>query len=272
MAQSAIINVMTAAAIKASRGLLRDFGEVDQLQISKKGTANFVTASDKRAEQQIMFELNKARPGYRFLNEEGGEIDGDNKEYRWIIDPLDGTHNFIHAIPYFCISIALERTLPNGQTEIVAAVVYDPIHNDMFTAEKGQGALLNGNRKMQCTQRTDFEASMIVITAPRKTHFLHMTGKMAMERVLSTNASVRYIGASALDLAYLAAGRVDAVCLMQQQPWDVAASWLLIQEAGGIVTTLDGRSYSLSEKNMLASNQPLHGPLVKLLAEVPNNL
>jgi myo-inositol-1(or 4)-monophosphatase len=267
MAQSAIINVMTAAAIKASRGLLRDFGEVDQLQISKKGPADFVTAADKRAEQQIMYELNKARPGYGFLAEESGEIAGEKSEYRWIIDPLDGTHNFIHAIPYFCISIALERTLASGKTEIVAGVVYDPIHNEMFTAEKGQGALLNGNRKLACSQRNEFEASMIVITAPRKTHFLQMTGKQAMERVLSTNASVRYIGASALDLAYLAAGRVDAVCLMQQRPWDVAAAWLLIQEAGGLVTTLDGRSYDLSEKNMLASNAPLQAPLLKLLAD-----
>lgn len=269
MAQSAIINVMTAAAIKASRGLLRDFGEVDQLQISKKGPANFVTAADKRAEQQIVYELNKARPGYRYLNEEGGEIAGDNPEYRWIIDPLDGTHNFIHAIPYFCISIGLERTLAGGKTEIVAGCIYDPIHNEMFTAEKGKGAFLNGNRKLACSARSDFEASMIVITAPRKTHFLHMTGKQAMERILSTNASVRYIGASALDLAYLASGRVDAVCLMQQQPWDVAAAWLIIQEAGGLVTTLDGRSYSLKENNLLASNVPLQAPLLKLLAEVP---
>lgn len=271
MATSAIINVMTAAAIKASRGLLRDFGEVDQLQISRKGTSNFVTASDKRSEQQLMYELNKARPGYRFLVEESGEIDGENKEYRWIIDPLDGTHNFIHAVPYFCISIALERTLRDGSTEIVAGVIYDPMHNDMFTAEKGQGAFLNGNRKLSVSKRTQFEESMLVISAPHSKQVSRLSGLVLMQMAVETHASLRYSGASALDLAYMAAGRYDAVCLVQQQPWDVAAGWLMVQEAGGLVSTLEGERYSLASNNMLAANASLQAPTLKLLAKALGN-
>ena len=122
--------------------------KLSELQVSKKGTSNFVTKSDERSEQTLIRELNKARPGYRFLVEESGEIPGKNEEFRWIIDPLDGTHNFIHAVPYFCISIALEKTFHSGRKAIVAAVIYDPIHNDMYTAELGEGALLNGNRKL----------------------------------------------------------------------------------------------------------------------------
>lgn len=269
---SALMNIMTNAAIKASKGLLRDFGEVDQLQISRKGTSNFVTESDKRAEQVLIRELSKARPGYRFLVEESGEIDGKNQEFRWIIDPLDGTHNFIHAIPYFCISIALEQTYRNGTTEIVAALIYDPIHNDMYTAERGEGTFLNGNRKLSVSARENFEEAMVVISSPHSKNDGPMNGQQLLSLAVETHASLRYMGASALDLAQVAAGRFDVVCLMSQQPWDVAAGWLLVKEAGGLVHSLeDDTPYSLSSSNLIATNQTLYPAMRKLLAKTLGN-
>lgn len=269
--QSALINIMTAAAEKASRGLLRDFGEVSELQISRKGTSNFVTESDKRAEEVLVKELNKARPGYRFLLEESGEIDGKRQDYRWIIDPLDGTHNFIHAIPYFCISIALEKTHPNGDTDIVAGVVYDPIHNDMYSAEKGAGAFVNGNRKMQVSSRDNFEESMVVISSPHAKQTGSISGKQLLSVATKTHASLRYMGASALDLAMLAAGKFDVVCLMHQQPWDVAAGALIIKEAGGSVRTLTDEEFNLSCDNLVATNAAFEQPMRKLLAQTVGN-
>lgn len=265
--RSAIINVMTEAAEKASKGLLRDFGEVSELQISRKGTSNFVTESDKRAEKVLIRELSKARPGYRFLVEESGEIDGEKKDFRWIIDPLDGTHNFIHAVPYFCISIALEKTYTSGNTEILAGVIYDPIHNDMYTAEKNEGAFVNG-RRLQVSKRDDFEQAMIVVSSPHSKHdaTAPITGMELLSRVVKTHAGTRYMGASALDLAQLAAGKFDAVCLMSQQPWDVAAGGLLVQEAGGHMQAFDGGAYSCFSPNLIATNKAFSDPMRKLLA------
>lgn len=261
--QSPILNVMTTAAIKASKGLLRDFGEVGHLQISRKGVSNFVTSADKKAEKVLMEELSKARPGYSFLVEESGAIGSETAEFRWVIDPLDGTHNFIHAIPYFCISIALERTHKDGVKEIVAGVVYDPIHNEMFTAERGKGGMVE-NRKLAVSRRDNFEEAVVVITTPRVNN--QNTSLPLIEKVIGTNASLRYAGASALDLAYLAAGRYDAVVLSNQQPWDVAAGWLLVEEAGGKVTQLNGEPFALTQANLLASNQPFYPEMRKLLA------
>ena len=264
---SALINIMTAAAEKASKGLLRDFGEVGNLQIAKKGAADFVTESDKRAEHTLMRELSKARPNYGFLNEESGETPGKKQEYRWIINPLDGTHNFIHAIPYFCISIALEKTFHDGHTEIVAACIYDPLHNEMFTAEKGEGAFLNGNRKLNVSNRSRFEEAMMVIAAPHPNPDGTTPHHPLLNLASNTHASLRNMGAWALDLAHLAAGRLDAVCLVGQQPWDAAAAWLLIAEAGGTVTELSGNPFRLESANLLATNGPFYDPLLKLLAQ-----
>ena len=254
---SPLLNVMTAAAIKAGKGLMRDFGEVDELHISRKSASNFVTKSDIRTEKLLQKELTIARPNFGFLMEESGEVKGKDTSHRWIIDPLDGTSNFIHAIPYFCISIALEKTYPNGDTEIIAGVIFDPIHNELFTAEKGKGALVN-NRKLTVSTRENLEESMLVTGSPRN-------AVSTFEAVSKCSAAVRYFGASALDLAYLAAGRIDACWYHNIKPWDIAASMLLIQEAGGLLTNLDGTEASIYSPSILASNRILHQSVQKLI-------
>ena len=257
---SALINVMSAAVIKAGKGLLRDFGEVDNLQISRKGTANFVTAADIRTEKLLQQELKKARPDYGFLLEEGGEVAGKDKSHRWIIDPLDGTNNFIHAIPYFCISVALEKRDENGKSDIIAGIIFDPIHNELFTAEKGKGALVNG-RKLQVSTRKTLEDSMLVSGNPRA-HPKHDV----IPKLAETGAILRYLGASALDLAYLAAGRIDACWHYTIQPWDIAAGILLVQEAGGTISEPDGAAADSYSKALLGTNTLLHAPMQKLLS------
>lgn len=264
---SALINVMTGAALKAGKGLLRDFGEVDRLQVSRKGTSDFVTVADTRTEKLLHKELKAARPDYGFLLEEGGELPGKDAAYRWIIDPIDGTHNFIHAVPYFCISIGLEHTNHRGQREMVAAVIYDPLHNDLFWAEKGTGAFLN-DRKLAVSQRSTLEGSMFVSGK----HFTagtydHATASLT-QKVAEAGAAVRYFGATALDLAYLAAGRIDGCWHYTLKPWDIAAGILLVQEAGGIATDLDGKRADVNVPNLMCANKQLHAPLQKLLAGV----
>jgi myo-inositol-1(or 4)-monophosphatase len=254
---SPLLNVMTAAAIKAGKGLMRDFGEVDELHISRKSASNFVTQTDVRTEKLLQKELLAARPAFGFLLEEGGEVKGKDESHRWIIDPLDGTSNFIHAIPYFCTSIALEKKYPNGDTEIIAGVIFDPMRNELFTAEKGKGALVN-NRKLQVSTRENMETAMIVTGSPRD-------AKATFEAVDKCAAAVRYFGASALDLAYLAAGRIDACWYHNIKPWDIAAASLLISEAGGIFTALDGSPASIYSPAILASNRTLHDSVRKMV-------
>ncbi len=257
--QSPLLNVMTAAAIKAGKGLMRDFGEVDQLHISRKGASNFVTKSDIRTEKLLQKELSIARPDFGFLMEEGGEIKGKDASQRWIIDPLDGTSNFIHAIPYFCISIGLEKTDKNGNSEIIAGVIFDPIHNELFTAEKGKGAQVNG-RKMQVSNREVLEEAMMVSGSPRSvpTH---------ADSIAKSGSIVRYFGASALDLAYLATGRIDACWYYNIQPWDIAAGMLMVQESGGIFSNIDGTKASIYSPAILASNRLLYEGIQKNLAQ-----
>jgi len=261
-----LLNVMSAAAIKAGKGLLRDFGEVDQLQVSRKGTANFVTQSDIRTEKLLHQELKKARPDYGFLMEEGGEIAGKDAQHRWIIDPLDGTTNFIHAIPYFCISIGLEKRDAYGNSAIIAGVIFDPIHNELFSAEKGHGALLNGRRLAVSTRDSLMEA-MVVTGSLRSTKGDAETFAL-FDAVMKSGAITRDFGASALDLANIAAGRIDACRMHTIQPWDIAAGMLLIQEAGGIITEPDGAPATIYSRQLLASNRHLHAPMQKLLARL----
>ncbi len=250
--QTPLLNVMTAAAIKAGKGLMRDFGEVDQLHISRKSAANFVTKSDVRTEKLLQKELLAARPGFGFLMEEGGEVKGKDPTHRWIIDPLDGTSNFIHAVPYFCISIGLEKIHAGGDSEIIAGVVFDPIHNELFTAEKGKGAHVN-NRKMQVSNRENLEEAMLVTSS--------------RNGVAGVGATVRNFGASALDIAYLAAGRIDACWYHNIQPWDIAAGMLLVQEAGGIFTSLDGTPANIYCPAVIASNRALYPVVQKLVVK-----
>lgn len=262
--QSALLNVMTDAVFKAGKGLLRDFGEVDLLQISRKGTANFVTSSDKRTEKLLHRELSKARPDFGFLMEEGGEIVGKDPSIRWVIDPLDGTGNFIHAVPYFCISVAVEKKHANGLSEILAGVIFDPIQNELFIAEKGKGAFLN-NRKLQVSVRDNFEDAMLVTgnlpsACSPQAAALHKAGN-------ALNTSLRNFGAAALDLAHMAAGRVDACWYYNIQPWDIAAGMLMIQEAGGVLTDLNGAPADIHSGNLLASNRALYPQLQKLISQ-----
>lgn len=257
---------MSAAAIKAGKGLLRDFGEVDQLQVSRKGTANFVTQSDIRTEKLLQRELSKARPDYGFLLEEGGEVAGKDGIHRWIIDPLDGTSNFIHAIPYFCISIGLEKKDASGKSEIIAGVIFDPIHNDLFTAEKSKGAFLN-NRKLAVSSRPALEDSMLVTGGFRFVPKGDHRGRILFDSVSQCGAIIRDFGATALDLANLAAGRIDACWHYTVQPWDIAAGLLLVQEAGGIVTELTGQPADTYAKAIIGSNRHLHLPIQELLSK-----
>jgi len=258
---SPLINVMSAAAIKAGKGLLRDFGEVDNLQVSRKGPANFVTQSDIRTEKLLQRELNKARPGYGFLMEESGEIPGKDLSHRWIIDPLDGTSNFIHAIPYFCISIGLEKR-EHDKSEIIAGVIFDPIHNELFSAEKGKGAFLN-NRRLTVSSRNTLEDAMLTMGAPRPSQGPDMFP--LFHSLAQCGATLRDFGAAALDLANLAAGRIDACLMPLIQPWDIAAGLLLLQEAGGIATSLDGAPADIHSCPLLAGNRHVHASLQKLL-------
>ena len=266
MTHSAILHVMSEAAIKAGKGLIRDYGEIDQLQISKKGTSNFVTNADVRTEKLLQRELQKARPNFAFLLEEGGHIEGKDSNMRWIIDPLDGTSNFIHAVPYFCISIALEKISPNGGSEIIAGIIYDPIHNELFAAEKGMGATLNG-RRIVVSQRAEMEDALLVLGNPKLSAKENKDTFRLLDTLLQSKATLRHFGATALDLAYIAAGRLDGCWYYSIQPWDIAAGLLLVQEAGGIVTTFDGQPINPHSGSLLATNRELSLPLRGLLAK-----
>ncbi len=253
------MSVMVAAARKAARGLQRDFGEVENLQVSLKGPANFVTAADKKAEKVIFQELSKARPGYGFLMEEGGVVEGADKSHRWIIDPLDGTTNFLHGIPMFSISIGLER-----EGQIVAGLVYNPISDEMFIAEKGQGAFLN-DRRIRVAARRELAQSVVACGTPdlgRPEHERYLT---ELRQVMLQVAGVRRMGSAALDLAYVAAGRFDAYWEANLAPWDVAAGIILVREAGGFVSDLNGRDDILKTGGILAGNEALHRQLGDVL-------
>jgi myo-inositol-1(or 4)-monophosphatase len=259
--RSATINVMTAAALKASRGLKRDFGEVEQLQVSMKGPADFVSNADLKAEKLVRAELSKGRPGYGFLMEESGTTIGSDSRHRWIVDPLDGTTNFLHGIPHFAISIALER-----DGTIVAGVVYNPLNEELFVAERGKGAFLNDQRLRVAARRRLSEA-VIACGLP------HLgRGDLAQFRnefaaVQEKVAGLRRFGAATLDLAWVAAGRLDAYWERNLSPWDMAAGLLLVREAGGFVCDLDGRDDILGKGEILAGNETMQRELLGLLRQ-----
>jgi myo-inositol-1(or 4)-monophosphatase len=262
---TALINVMSAAAIRAGKGVLRDFSEVDQLQVSRKGTANFVTATDVRTEKYLQRELLKVRPTFGFLLEEGGEIEGKDKRFRWVVDPIDGTSNFIHAVPYFCISIGVEERKSDGSSDIVAGVIYDPIHNELFAAEKGKGAFLNG-RKITVSGRPSLEDALLVTGNPGYSSQPNRESYTVLAAAIESGAIVRYFGATALDLAYLAAGRIDGCWYHLAQPWDLAAGLVILREAGGMAGTFGGGPVDIYSRHLVASNEQLHEPLQKLLS------
>jgi myo-inositol-1(or 4)-monophosphatase len=262
MPASALMNVMTAAARKAGRSLTRDFGEVEQLQVSVKGPANFVTAADHRAEDVILKELQKARPGYGFLMEERGTVEGADKSHRWIVDPLDGTTNFMHGIPMFSISIALER-----EGELVAGLVYNPITDELFTAEKGKGAFVNDKRRLRVAARKTLGDTVIATGIPHRGRPGHAGFMTEMQAVMHEVAGIRRTGSAALDLAFTAAGRFDGYWERNLQPWDLAAGIVLVREAGGIVTDCDGGDAVMTKLDIVAGNSAIVKAIAPLLAK-----
>lgn len=267
--KSALINVVERAARKAGRGLLRDFGEVEQLQVRTKGPADFVSNADHKAEDVLRQELGKARPDYGFLLEESGAIAGRSEGYRFIVDPLDGTTNFLHGVPHFCISIGVEaRSVIAGKTtsEIVAGVVYDPIHDQTYWAEKGQGAFLN-DRRLRVSGRRDLATSLIASGLPTADRADPDVFQAQVRALMDKVAGIRRFGVAALDMAYVAAGRFDAFWEVALKPWDVAAGILLVREAGGFVSEIDGGNDMLYSGSMLASNGQIHAELRPILAK-----
>jgi myo-inositol-1(or 4)-monophosphatase len=263
---SALINVMVGAAQKAGRKMVRDFGEIEHLQVSKKGPGDFVTNADKKAEKIIHQELLKARPKFGFLMEESGEIAGEDNSNRWIIDPLDGTTNFLHGIPQFAISIGLER-----DGEAFAGVIYDPINDQMFWAEKGQGAYLN-RRRLRVSARRDLTESLFstgipFIGANEKDNEVFMR---QLNAVASGSAGVRRFGAAALDLAWVAAGRYEGFWEAGLHPWDMAAGIVMVREAGGYVTDQQGGKNMFNSSEIVAANDSLHSDLLALLRKARN--
>ena len=249
MPASALMNVIVGAARKAGRSLARDFGEVEQLQVSMKGPANFVSAADTRAEEILHKELLRARPGYGLLLEERGEVEGADRTHRFIVDPLDGTTNFLHGIPLFAIAIALER-----DGELVAGLIYNPASNEMFTAERGKGAFLN-DRRIRVAARTELADCVIVTGIPHRGKPGQDLFLREMEAVMSVTAGVRRTGAAALDLAWVAAGIV------------------ILREAGGFVSDADGKDKMLETGSVVAGNESIQRKLLKQLkaAQVPRD-
>lgn len=258
---SPALNVMVAAARKAGRKLIRDFGEIENLQISVKGPGNFVTAADQRTEKMLIEDLQHARPGYGFLGEEGGKIEGPDKTHRFIIDPIDGTTNFLHGIPQFAISIALER-----EGQIVSGLVYNPVTDEMFTAEKGHGAYLNDKRLRVAARKTLADA-VVATGTPNVGHdeAFHEQVRAQVRDVMKATAGLRRFGATSLDLAFVAAGRFDAFWEASLGAWDMAAGLLLVKEAGGVATDMTGGERILQLGHILAGNEHLHPQLLKLL-------
>ena len=259
MLHSALLNVMMKAARKAARGLVRDFGEVENLQVSVKGPANFVTNADRRAEQTLRDELMAARPGYCFVGEEGGRIEGADKSHTWYVDPLDGTTNFLHGIPQFAVSIGLER-----EGTLIAGLVFNPISDEMFIAERGKGAFLNDQR-IRVAGRRHMADAVVACGLPHRGR-----GDLALFRtefvaVQEQVTGLRRFGSAALDLAFIAAGRFDLYWERNLSSWDVAAGTLIVREAGGFVTDCDGGEDMFTTGHISAGNDTLHKELLKIL-------
>jgi len=261
MLRSALLNVMIKAAHKAGRMLKRDFGEIEHLQVSVKGPANFVTIADKRAEEIVREELERARPGYGFLGEEGGAREGSDKTHRWIVDPLDGTLNFLHGIPHFAISIALER-----EGTIVAGIIYNPVGDELFTAERGKGAFLNDQR-LRVAGRKRLADAVVACALPHPSRGDVVLNRNEHNAVQEKVAGLRRLGAASLDLAWVAAGRFDAYWERGLSPWDMAAGIALVREAGGFVTDLDGRDAMLTTGGILAGNEAIQRDLLRVIRE-----
>ena len=252
---------MVKACRKAAKVLIRDFGEVEKLQVSLKGPGDFVSAADKKVEKIIIDELAIARPNYSVLSEEIGEINND-EEFRWIIDPIDGTANFLHGLPHFSISIGLEKN-----KEIICGLIYDPIKDEMFLAEKGNGSFLN-NQRMRVSARSQLKNCMIVTGGPRHGHknsekILKEYEKFSSEILIP----IRKFGSAALDMAYVAAGRFDGFWQRNLSYWDIAAGIILVKEAGGFVTDFGGNNKYVENKTIIVANSKINEEMIKVLKE-----
>ena len=261
MARSALLNVMVQAALKAGRSLSRDFGEVENLQVSLKGPGNFVSAADHKAEQTIVTELTRARPGYSFLTEETGAIAGTDHTNRWIVDPLDGTTNFLHGIPLFAVSIGLER-----EGQLVAGVIYNPILNELYVAERGQGAFLN-DRRLRVASRRRLADAVIATGMPNVGGTGHAASLAEIGVLMKTTAGIRRNGSAAMDLAWVASGRLDGYWQHALSPWDIAAGVLIVREAGGLVSGPAGKDDMMQEGSIVAGNETMHGAILSSLAK-----
>ncbi len=265
--RSATITVMIRAAFAAAKGLKRDFGEVEHLQVSAKGPADFVSRADIQAERTLRAELARTRPEYGFLGEEGGETKGTGEiggRNRWIADPLDGTTNFLHGLPHFAISLALER-----DGEVIAGVIYQPISDELFWAEKGNGAFIDTpnarSRRLRVSGRKDLGQALVSTGIPQMGRGNHPDYVRRRQQVMGKTAGVRRWGAASLDLAFVAAGRYDGFFEYDLSPWDVAAGLLLVREAGGLISDIEGNPYALGAPSIIAANGHLRDPLVEVL-------
>ncbi|QDM18432.1 inositol monophosphatase [Tardiphaga sp. vice304] len=258
MINSALMNVMVKAARRAGRSLKRDLGEVENLQVSMKGPANFVSLADKRAEEMLYTDLNKARPGYGFLGEEGGNREGTDKSHMWVVDPLDGTTNFLHGIPHFAVSIGLLR-----EGVAIAGLIYNPANDELYMAEKGSGAFLNDSR-LRVAGRKQLNECVIACGLPHIGRGDHELSRREMSALQPKVAGLRRFGAASLDLAFVAAGRLDGYWERNLQPWDIAAGIVLIKEAGGTVGDIHGGDV-LKTGNIVCGNEFVNGELTKIL-------
>ncbi len=256
---SPLLTVVEAACRKAGKSLTRDFNEVEHLQVSKKGPADFVSAADRKADKILREELQRARPAFGFMTEEGADVVGDG-EHRWIIDPLDGTTNFLHAVPHFAISVALEKA-----GEVVAAFVYHPLYDEAYWAEKGTGAFTNRSGRLRVSSRKDFSQCLIATGIPFKGQGDITTFNKELEIISTQVSGVRRMGTASLDLAYMAAGRFDAYWERNMKPWDIAAGILLVREAGGYVVDYNGQPATAMTKDIIAANNEIIKPFSEML-------
>ncbi|MFN4288261.1 MAG: inositol monophosphatase family protein [Brevundimonas sp.] len=264
---SSLVQVIIDAVRKTARPMVRDFGEVSQLQVSRKGPSDFVTAADLKAEQTLFELLTKARPGYGFLGEERGLVEGTDKTHTWIVDPIDGTTNFMHAMPHFAITVGLERAAPDGSREIVAGVTYNPIQNELFWAEKGKGCYLNDTR-IRVAARRDLGDALISTGLPFQGRSGHAQAIREIHAVGQRVAGIRRLGSAALDLAWVAAGRYDAFWERGLKPWDVAAGILMIREAGGVISAIDEGGDPHDGASICAGGEDIQSRLLDVLRGV----
>ena len=250
---------MVKACRKASKTLIRDFGEIENLQVSLKGPGDFVTNCDKKVEKILIDELLKARPSYSILSEEIGEINNDDS-FKWIIDPIDGTSNFLHGVPHFAISVGLEHN-----KEIICGIIYDPIKDEMFTAEKGNGSYLN-NQRMRVSSRSKLEDCMIFTGGPKRdAKNRELALKEYYKFSIKILTPIRKLGSASLDMAYVAAGRCDGFWQRNLNYWDIAAGIILVKEAGGFVTDFNGENEYIQNKTILATNAKINKEMIEIL-------